>query len=72
MLLAQLDVSMKNTNRSISITLHKTQVQKWIKDFNTDTVILNLIEERVGNTLEPTGTEDNSLNRIPVMQTQRS
>jgi hypothetical protein len=33
---------------------------------------LNRIKEKVGNTLEHTGTEDNLLNRTPMAQALRS
>ena len=34
--------------------------------------MLNLIKEKVGNSLECIGTGDNFLNRTPVVQTRRS
>ena len=40
---------------------------KWIKDLNT----LNLIEEKLGNTLECIGTRDHFLNITPAAQTLR-
>ena len=36
---------------------------KWIKDLNIKPESLNLIEEKVENTLELIGTEDNFLNQ---------
>ena len=44
---------------------------KWIKDLNIKPVALNLIEEKVGSTLECIGTGNNFLNRIPAAQTLR-
>jgi hypothetical protein len=44
------DCMWKTSNRSILITSHKTQLQ-WIKNFNTKTDKLNLIEEKVENSL---------------------
>ncbi|KAL6030404.1 hypothetical protein STEG23_017092 [Scotinomys teguina] len=52
----------------ISVTMHKTQV-KWIKDLNINPVTLNLIEEKVGSTLERIGTGDQFLNITPTAQT---
>ena len=43
----------------------------WIKDLNTNPVILNLIEEKVENCLEYIGKGDNYLCRKPVAQTLR-
>ena len=45
---------------------------KWIKDLNIKPDILNLIEEKVGNTLEHIVTGDNFLNRTPMAKTPRS
>jgi hypothetical protein len=45
---------------------------KRLKDLNIKTDILNLIEEKVGSSFEPTGTGDNFLNRISVSQVLRS
>ena len=42
---------------------------RWIKDLNINT--LNLIE-KVGNSLEQTGTGDSFLNRILIAQALRS
>ena len=39
---------------------------KWIQDLNIKSATLNLIEEKVGSTLECIGTEDNLLNITPV------
>ena len=44
---------------------------KWIKDLNIKPATLNLIEEKVGNTLECIGTGNHFLNRTPVAQTLR-
>ena len=44
---------------------------KWIKDFNIYLNTLNLIEEKVGSTLERIGTGDQFLNRTPAAQTVR-
>jgi hypothetical protein len=43
-------------------------VTKWIKDFNLKPDTLNLIEEKVGKTLELIGTGGNLLNRTPMAQ----
>ena len=59
----------KNENRSISIILHKTQVQ--IK-LNIKWYTLDLIKQKVGNSLEHTGTGDNFLNRASMAQALRS
>ncbi|KAL6081733.1 hypothetical protein STEG23_016815 [Scotinomys teguina] len=42
---------------------------KWIKDLNINPDTLNLIEEKVGNTLEHIGTGDHFLNITPTAQT---
>ena len=44
---------------------------KWIKDLNIKPDTLNLIEEKVGNSLKHIGIGDNFLNRTPVAQTLR-
>ena len=45
---------------------------KWIKDLTINPVTLNLLEEKVGTTLEQIGTGDRFLNTTPVAQTMRS
>ena len=45
---------------------------KWIKDFNIKPDILNLIEEKVGKSLELIGTGENVLNRTPMAYAPRS
>jgi hypothetical protein len=45
---------------------------KWIKDQNIKQDTLNLIEEKVGNSLECIGTGDNFMNRTPIAQALRS
>ena len=45
---------------------------KWIKDLNVKPDTLNLIEEKVGKSLELIGTGENFLNRAPVAQALRS
>ena len=47
-------------------------VTKWIKDFNLKPDTLNLIEEKVGKSLEFIGTGANFLNRTPMAHTLRS
>ena len=41
-------------------------MSKWIKDLNIKPDTLNLIEEKVGKSLELIGTGENFLNRIPM------
>ena len=53
------------------MTLHKIQVQV-DQMFNTNSVTLNLIEKKVGKSLEYIDTGDNFLNKLPVAQTLRS
>ena len=49
---------------------HCTKLKsRWIKDLNIKSATLNLIEEKVGSTLERSGTGDHFLNRTPVTQT---
>ena len=45
---------------------------KWIKDLNIKPATLNLIEEKVGSTLESIGTGDHFLNITPAAQTLRA
>jgi hypothetical protein len=44
---------------------------KWIKYHNIKLDTLNLIEKKVGNTLECIGTRDSFLNRAPMSQVLR-
>ena len=44
---------------------------KWIKDLNIKPAMLNLIEEKVGSTLEYIGTGDHFLNITPAAWTLR-
>ena len=43
-----------------------------IKDLNMTPITLNLMEEKLGNTLEHIDTRDHFLNRTPVAQTPRA
>ena len=61
----------KNASKSIFITLHKTH-SKWMKDLKVQPDILNLIEQKLENSLELIGTRDNFLNRAPMAQTLRA
>jgi hypothetical protein len=45
---------------------------KWIKDLNIKPDILNLIEEKVVKSLEYLGTEENFLNRTPMVYSLRA
>jgi hypothetical protein len=45
---------------------------KWIKDLNIKPDTLNLIEEKVGNSLEHIDTGEIFLNKIPMAQALRS
>mgnify|MGYP006924266584 FL=1 len=45
---------------------------KWIKDLNIKPDTLNLIEEKVGKSLELIGTGGNFLNRTPMAHALRS
>ena len=45
---------------------------KWIKDLNIKPATLNLIEEKVGSTLEHTGTGNHFLNITPAAKTERN
>jgi hypothetical protein len=44
----------------------------WIKDFTIKPDILNLIEEKMGKSLELIGTGGNFLNRTPMAHALRS
>ena len=44
---------------------------KWIKDLNRKSATLNLIEEKVGSTVEHIGTGNHFLNITPAAQTLR-
>jgi hypothetical protein len=59
------------TNKSIFITLYKTQVQADQRPQQRKDR-LNLIKEKVGNSLEFIGTENNFLNRAQIAQALRS
>ena len=61
----------KNENRSIFDTLHKAEVQL-DQEPQCKTDSLNLIEEKVGKSLELIGTWGNFLNRTPIVQALRS
>ena len=50
--------------------MHKLK-SKWIEDLNIKSTTLNLMEEKVGSTLEHIGTGDHCLNITPVAQTLR-
>ena len=54
-----------------SISLYTKLKFKWIKDLNIKSATLNLIEEKVGSTLERIGTGNPFLNITPVAQTLR-
>ena len=60
----------RNENRSISLPCTKFK-SKCIKDPNIKPTTLNLIEKKVGSTLECIGTGDHFLNRTPAAQTLR-
>jgi hypothetical protein len=45
---------------------------KWIKDFKLKPDTLNLVEQKVGNSIELIATEENFLNKITVAQSLRS
>ena len=45
---------------------------KWIKDLNVKADTLNLIEEKLENSLELVGIGDNFLNRTPMAKALRS
>ena len=45
---------------------------KWIKDLNIKPYTLNVIEEKVGKSLELIGTGGSFLNRTPVTHALRS
>lgn len=55
----------KNTNKSIFTPCIKLKF-KWIKDLKLKPDTLNIIEQKVGNSLELVSIEDNFLNRIPM------
>lgn len=54
-----------------SLSLCSKLKSKWIKDLNINPDTLNLLEDKVGNTLELIGTGDHFLNITPVAQTLR-
>ena len=65
MVLVKLDACMReNANRFISITVDKTQVQ--VEEVNIKPDMLNLIEEKLGNSLEQIDSGDNFLNRTTM------
>ena len=64
------------TCRRMKIDLHLSPWtklnSKWLKDLNIKPDILNIIEQKVGNTLKCICTGDNFLNITPMAQTLRS
>ena len=50
--------------------MHKLK-SKWVNHLNIKSVTLNLIEEKVGNTLECIGTGNHFLNITPAAQILR-
>jgi hypothetical protein len=72
MMLVSLDLHILKANRSIFITLYKTQVQVDQRLQHKKAAILNLIKGKVGNSLKLTSTGDNFLNRTPMAQALRS
>ena len=71
MVLVYLDVCMrKSPNRSISISLEKIH---FLMDLNIKPGILNLMEEKAGNSIELIGTRKlDFLNRSPIAQALKS
>jgi hypothetical protein len=61
----------KDTNRYIIINLHKLK-SKWIKAINIKHNTLNLIKEKVGNSLKSINTGGNFLNTTLIPQALRS
>jgi hypothetical protein len=61
----------KNINRYMLITLQKTQTQ-CIIDLYIKPDTLNLIEQKVGNSLELASTGNKFFNRTPVAQVLRT
>jgi hypothetical protein len=47
-------------------------MSKWVKNLNRKPDILNLIEEKVGNSFESIGAGENFLNRTPTAQALRT
>ena len=45
---------------------------EWIKDLNIKPHPINVIEEKMGNSLDCIGTRDNFLNTIPMAQSLKS
>jgi hypothetical protein len=62
--------------RGMKIVLYlspcKKLKSKWIKDLNIESDTLNLVEEKVGKSLELIGTGGNFLNSIPMAHALRS
>jgi hypothetical protein len=54
------------------LSLCRKLKSKWIKDLSRKLHTLNLMEEKVGNSLECIGTGDNFLNRTQTAQELRS
>ena len=72
MVLVKLDHYMlKNANRPSLLPCTKLK-SKCIKDLNIKSDTVNLIEEKVGNSLEHIGTGNDFLNRTLVAQALRS
>ena len=64
-----------STCRRMKVDLHLspcTKIKsKWIKDLNINLTTFNLIEEKVGSSLQDIGTGDHFLGRTSVAQTLR-
>jgi hypothetical protein len=61
----------QNANRFMSITYHRVQTEVQV-DLNIKQNTLNLIEEKVGNSLECICSGDSFLKRIPIAMEQTS
>jgi hypothetical protein len=60
----------KTETRSLPVTLYQYQL-KWIRDLHIRPETLQFVQERVGNTLEATGTGKDFLSRTQVAQQLR-
>ena len=60
----------RNKNRSISITHYNSS--KWIKDHKIKQDTMKLIEEKVRNSLEKSGTKEEFLNTAMLAQALKS
>jgi hypothetical protein len=69
--LVKLDGFSSRIHIGLYLSTYTNLNSKWVRKHNIKSDRLNLIEEKLGNNLEHTGTEDSFLNKIPIAQVLR-